>query len=68
LNQLKVENNLSDYFSAFPNLSIAGRLDQQSEGLLLLSNDGKWVERMCHPQFEKEKEYCKIANKRNISV
>lgn len=53
----KVENNLSDYFSAFPNLSIAGRLDQQSEGLLLLSNDGKWVERMCHPQFEKEKEY-----------
>jgi|JI8StandDraft_1071087.scaffolds.fasta_scaffold18204_3 23S rRNA pseudouridine2604 synthase len=53
----KVENNLSAYFSAYPNLSIAGRLDQQSEGLLLLSNDGKWVERMCHPQFEKEKEY-----------
>lgn len=53
----KVPNNLSSFFTNYNGLSIAGRLDKQSEGLLLLSNDGKWVEKICHPNFEKEKEY-----------
>lgn len=52
-----VADNLSPFFTDGPPLAIAGRLDKQSEGLLLLSNDGKWVERMCHPRYEKEKEY-----------
>ncbi len=52
-----VPNNLSDFFKGFDPLFIAGRLDQQSEGLLILSNDGKWVETLCNPKFEKEKEY-----------
>src|SRR4051812_27646535 len=38
-----VDDNLSEFFVDFPGLSIAGRLDKASEGLLLLSNDGDWV-------------------------
>jgi len=53
----KVENNLFDFFKNYKGLSIAGRLDKQSEGLLLLSNDGKWVEKMINPKYIKQKEY-----------
>jgi 23S rRNA pseudouridine2604 synthase len=52
-----VNHHLGEFFSDQQNLKIAGRLDKMSEGLLLLSNDGKWVEKMCNPKFEKEKEY-----------
>jgi 23S rRNA pseudouridine2605 synthase len=34
-----------------------GRLDQDSEGLLLLTNDGAWSERVLHPRFGVEREY-----------
>lgn len=34
-----------------------GRLDLDSEGLLLLSNDGAWVQRILHPRFEVDKVY-----------
>jgi 23S rRNA pseudouridine2605 synthase len=34
-----------------------GRLDQDSEGLLILTNDGGWSERVLHPRFGVEREY-----------
>jgi pseudouridine synthase len=34
-----------------------GRLDADSEGLLLLSNDGDLALRLTHPRYEAEKEY-----------
>lgn len=34
-----------------------GRLDQDSEGLILLTNDGDWSERVLHPRFGVEREY-----------
>lgn len=34
-----------------------GRLDRDSEGLLLLTNDGAWAERVLHPRHEVEREY-----------
>jgi pseudouridine synthase len=34
-----------------------GRLDRESEGLLLLTNDGDLTLRLTHPRYEVEKEY-----------
>jgi 23S rRNA pseudouridine2605 synthase len=34
-----------------------GRLDQDSEGLLVLTNDGAWAERLLHPRYGVEREY-----------
>jgi len=40
-----------------PNLAHVGRLDKESEGLLLLTNDGDLAFRITHPKFKLEKEY-----------
>jgi 23S rRNA pseudouridine2605 synthase len=34
-----------------------GRLDQDSEGLLILTNDGAWADRVLHPRHGVEREY-----------
>ena len=34
-----------------------GRLDKDSEGMLLLTNDGAWADRVLHPRHEVEREY-----------
>jgi cytidylate kinase len=34
-----------------------GRLDRDSEGLLLLTNDGDWAQELLHPRHEVEREY-----------
>ena len=34
-----------------------GRLDRESEGLLLLTNDGDWAQRLLHPRNGVEREY-----------
>jgi 23S rRNA pseudouridine2605 synthase len=39
------------------NLSHVGRLDRESEGLLILTNDGDLAFRITHPKFKLEKEY-----------
>src|SRR4051812_36634522 len=40
-----------------PRLFHVGRLDAQSEGLILLTNDGDFAQRLTHPRHEIEKEY-----------
>jgi 23S rRNA pseudouridine2605 synthase len=40
-----------------PKLAHVGRLDKESEGLLLLTNDGDLAFRITHPKFKLEKEY-----------
>lgn len=41
----------------FPRLFNIGRLDTQTEGLLILTNDGDLAQRLMHPRSQVEKEY-----------
>ncbi len=48
--------SLTDYLD-LPNIYPAGRLDADSEGLMLLTDDGGLQHAISHPQHEKEKTY-----------
>ena len=41
----------------YHNLKTVGRLDKDSSGLILLTNDGDFAYQMTHPKFHKEKVY-----------
>lgn len=41
----------------YQDLKYVGRLDKESSGLLLLTNDGDFAHQMTHPSFEKGKTY-----------
>ena len=49
--------SLGDLLPGASGLYPAGRLDFDSEGLLLLSNDGELTQRLTHPRYEHSKEY-----------
>jgi 23S rRNA pseudouridine2605 synthase len=40
----------------------AGRLDADSEGLMVLTNDGEWANRMLHPRYGMEREYAVLLD------
>ena len=40
----------------------AGRLDVDSEGLLVLTNDGDWANRVLHPRYGVEREYAVLVD------
>jgi 23S rRNA pseudouridine2605 synthase len=53
-----VRDTIFDLLPAkFSRLFNIGRLDAQTEGLLLLTNDGDLAQRLTHPRYEIEKEY-----------
>lgn len=48
---------VTDLVPAEPRVFPVGRLDQDTEGLLLLTNDGDLTHQLTHPSFGVEKEY-----------
>jgi 23S rRNA pseudouridine2605 synthase len=46
------------------NLFAVGRLDFDSEGLILLTNDGELANRLTHPRYGHEKEYRVLISKK----
>lgn len=51
------------YFRSVPErLYHVGRLDVNSEGLLIMTNDGALAYRMTHPKFEQEKTYYAVCD------
>ncbi len=47
----------------YQHLKYVGRLDLNSEGLLLLTNDGDWANQITHPRYKLPKTYEVILNK-----
>lgn len=50
-----------DLVASDQRLYAAGRLDANSEGLLLLTNDGDLAHRITHPRYQHEKEYLALV-------
>jgi len=51
------EKTIADYFKNIGRLYPVGRLDKNSEGLILITNDGDLTNKLTHPRYEHEKEY-----------
>lgn len=61
--KFKGEKNVFDLVKTSERLYVVGRLDKDSKGLVLLTNDGALTQKMTHPKFRHEKEYVvRIAN------
>ncbi len=58
----KIEGNIIDAINYPEKILPIGRLDKDSEGLILLTNDGSIINKITHPDFEHEKEYIVTLN------
>ncbi len=61
----KIENekNIFKLINLKERLFIIGRLDKDSHGLVLLTNDGSFAYKLTHPSFSHEKEYLVMLDK-----
>lgn len=58
-----INNNLINFITFKEKLFPVGRLDKESEGLLILTNDGYLFNKTINPKNEVEKEYIVTVNK-----
>lgn len=59
----EIPNNLKELINFEEKLFPVGRLDKESEGLLILTNDGNLFNKTINPKSEVEKEYIVTVNK-----
>ncbi len=64
--RFKGEKNIYQLVKIKERLFYIGRLDKNSSGLLVLTNDGDLTNKLTHPKFEHEKEYL-ISTKNKIT-
>jgi 23S rRNA pseudouridine2605 synthase len=57
-------NTVRDFLPLPGRFYPVGRLDKDSEGLILLTNDGELAQRVSHPRFEVEKDYRVLVARR----
>jgi len=59
------EKTIADYFKDVGRVYPVGRLDKDSEGLMIVTNDGDLANKLMHPRYEHEKEYEVIISPRH---
>ena len=60
----KIKDNIIDFINHKERLFTIGRIDKQSEGLILLTNNGDVVNNVLRAEHKKEKEYVVTVNKK----
>ena len=58
----KIANNINDAIGHTQNINPVGRLDKDSEGLILLTNHSEIIDKIGNSKFEHEKEYVVTLN------
>lgn len=59
---------ITDLVPDSPKVHPVGRLDQETEGLIILTNDGELTNRLTHPKYEKEKGYWAVCRSKSSTV
>jgi len=60
------EKTVLDFVPASPRVYPVGRLDKNSKGLIILTNDGELTKELTHPSFEHQKHYRVSVQRRKI--
>lgn len=58
------EKDLNDLVDIDKRFFTAGRLDKDSEGLLIITNDGEFTNNLIHPKYKLDKEYIVKVDKK----
>lgn len=58
------ERDLNDLVDIDKRFFAAGRLDKDSEGLLIITNDGEFTNNLIHPKYKLDKEYIVKVDKK----
>ncbi len=61
LDDYHAETKITELLPNIPHLYPVGRLDKNSEGLILLTTDGAFANQIMHPKYTCEKEYLVIS-------